>query len=140
MARIIAPGAHVAALGDDPAGFDRVHRRAFVDVRALPAHHVGEAEREARGLHGRAVTEVQRAVIRRHRETRARLLLRQPAVVVFVEARAIQLFEVALQIRHLERNGRDIQRAALRVVRVDVLRLADAADFVDGIEQRARKR
>ncbi len=32
-----------------------------------------------------------------------------------------------------------VQRAALGVVRVDVLGLADAADFVDGIEQRARK-
>ena len=117
-----------------------MHRRAFVDVGALPAHDVGETEHEPRRMHRSAVTEIQRAVVRRHRHARARFVLRQPPVVRFVEARAIQVFEVPFEVRHLEWNGRDVERAAFRVVRVDVLGLAHAADFVDRIEQRARER
>ena len=67
---------HVAALGRDPAGIDRVHRSAFVDVGALPAHDLGETEHEARRMNRSAVTEIQRTMVRRHREARPRFVFR----------------------------------------------------------------
>ncbi len=91
-------------------------------------------------MHSGAMAKVHRAVIRRHREPAASCVGIEPAVVRLTESGGVKVFDATLQLRHLERNRRDVERAAFRVVRVDVLGLADAADLIDGIEQRARKR
>ena len=119
-----------------PGGGGRIalnveYGRGFEYAHAAPAYGFAEAAHQARRVDGRAMGRVDGAVVAGAVDAPPGLFGRQPVAIVGKPARGVGLC-LRLQAPDGERRVCDRQRSALGVVTVDVLRLADAGDFIHG--------
>ena len=129
--------ADVAVRRPDQVRLDRRGRRPLVQPGTEPLGDMGETANEARRLHGGAVRSELRTVDAGCPDPRRRLGRVEPQRVRAAGgAVVLDLLSHPLDLRAA---ARQCQRAALRVVRVDVVLAAPGADRVDLALQRAAK-